>query len=234
MSTPAANPATLVFISHHDDEPCVECGDALGKGRFVTFEKGRGALCLECSDLDHLVFLPAGNTALTRRATKYSTLSAVVLQWSRTRKRNERQGVLVEEAALARAEEECLADAELRERRREREEARREHLDERYVAQFAARIGELFPRLPADEAHAIARHACTKHSGRVGRSAAAKSLEAEAVTLAVGAHARHRHTGYDQLLARGAERWEAREQVGGLVRRLLAEWSADASTDEAN
>jgi len=56
------------------------------------------------SDLDHLVFLPSGDAALTRRATKASSLSAVVVRGSRSRKRYERQGVLVEEPALALAE----------------------------------------------------------------------------------------------------------------------------------
>jgi hypothetical protein len=42
----------------------------------------------------------------------------VVLKWSRARNRYERQGLLVEEQALEKAEEECLADSELRERRR--------------------------------------------------------------------------------------------------------------------
>jgi hypothetical protein len=41
----------------------------------------------------------------------------VVVRWSRARKRYERLGLLVEEAALARAEEECLADAAIREAR---------------------------------------------------------------------------------------------------------------------
>ena len=57
-------------------------------------------LCLTCADLDHLVFLPAGGGAVTRRARKASRLSAVVVQWSRTRKRYERRGILVEEPAL--------------------------------------------------------------------------------------------------------------------------------------
>ena len=68
------------------------------------------------ADLDHLAFLAPGDTALTRRARKYSTLSAVVLKWSRARKRYERQGLLVEEAALQRADAECLNDAEARTR----------------------------------------------------------------------------------------------------------------------
>lgn len=75
--------------------------------------------------MDHLIFLPSGEAALTRRVGKYSTLSAVLLKWSRARKRSERQGLLVEEDALERAEQEWLADAEVRARRREREAERR-------------------------------------------------------------------------------------------------------------
>ena len=67
-----------------------------------------------------LVFLPVGDAALTRRARKHSTLSAVVLEWSRARERHERQGLLVEACALEKAEEECLADGEVRARRQER------------------------------------------------------------------------------------------------------------------
>jgi hypothetical protein len=45
------------------------------------------------------VFLPAGDAALSRRARKASTLSAVVVRFSRPRKRYERQGILVEPKA---------------------------------------------------------------------------------------------------------------------------------------
>jgi hypothetical protein len=44
----------------------------------------------------------------------------VVVQWSRARQRYERQGILAEVEAIAQAERECLADSELRDRRRER------------------------------------------------------------------------------------------------------------------
>jgi hypothetical protein len=114
-----------VFISTGDrDSSCCECGEALGRGAWITLVEGKGALCLACADLDHLIFLPSGNTALTRRARKRSILSAVVLKWSRARKRYERQGLLVEEQAMERAEAECLADGEVRARRREREAER--------------------------------------------------------------------------------------------------------------
>jgi len=86
------------------DSACAECGEELGKGRFLRLEVDR-PLCLGCADLDHLVFLGRGDVALTRRATRYSTVWAVVVRFSRSRKRYERQGVLVEEEALARAEQ---------------------------------------------------------------------------------------------------------------------------------
>jgi hypothetical protein len=106
-----------VFISTTNSS-CDECGENLGRKAWITLAGDRGALCLVCADLDHLVFLPSGDAALTRRARKHSTLSAVVLKWSRPRKRYERQGVLVEEKALGQAEQQCLADSEVRERRR--------------------------------------------------------------------------------------------------------------------
>ncbi len=56
--------------------------------------------------MDHLVFLPAGDATLTRRAKTASRLWAVVVRFSRSRKRYEREGLLVEEAALERAEAE--------------------------------------------------------------------------------------------------------------------------------
>ncbi len=66
--------------------------------------------------------------------------------------------------------------------------------------------------------------ACTKYSGRVGRSAAAKALDEYAVRLAVVAHVRHVQTPYDELLMSGWERGEARHQVEDAVRAVLAEW----------
>lgn len=205
---------------------CTECGDDLGRRAWITLVQDQGALCLACADLDHLLFLPAGDAALTRRARKHSTLSPVVLKWSRARKRYERQGVLVEAQALEQAEEECLADADARARRRKRETERRAELDREYVQRFAARVREFYPRCPPGREVEIAEHACLKYSGRVGRSAAAKSLDEAAVRLAVTAHVRHAETDYDELLGSRYERWEARDQVAGAVARVLAEWEA--------
>jgi hypothetical protein len=96
--------------------------------------------CLACMDLDHLVFLPSGNTALTRRARK-------------------------------------------------------------------ARAG-------------------TRSSGRVGRSAAGRALEENAVTLAVVASIRHENTPYDELLMAGVARSEARDQIREQLDQVLESWRA--------
>src|SRR5215471_9899848 len=98
-----------VVIQPIRDWACAECA---GTGDLLRMDDA-GPLCMACADLDHLVFLPSGDAALTRRAAKASGLSAVVVRWSRTRKRYERQGVLVETGALALAEEQCLSDEDV-------------------------------------------------------------------------------------------------------------------------
>jgi hypothetical protein len=214
-----------VFIANRD-ATCDACGEELGRGAWITLGDGGRALCLTCADLDHLAFLPAGDAALTRRARARSTLSAVVLRWSRARERYERQGLLVEAAALDQAEAERLSDADARARRREREAERRAELDRDYLMSFAGRVRELFPGAPPGREQDIAEHACRKYSGRVGRSAAAKALDAEAVRLAVVAHVRHHETEYDALLASGLGRQEARERVAAGVDEVLLHWQS--------
>jgi hypothetical protein len=213
-----------VFISHRDSI-CDECQEPLGRNAWVRLAGERGALCLACADLDHLAFLPTGDAALTRRARKHSGLSAVVLRWSSARKRYERQGLLVEEQALAQAERECLEDRASRERRSVREAIRRDELDQDYVSRFANRVRALYPSCPVGREQVIAEHACRKYSGRVGRSASAKRLDDESVRLAVVAHVRHAETNYDKLLTQGGDRFEARDQVRDSVERVLAAWA---------
>ncbi len=88
-----------VFVTA-GESTCGECDEVLGRDAWITLAGERGALCPSCADLDHLVFLPAGDVALTWRARKHAALTAIVLKWSRARKHYERQGLLVEEAAL--------------------------------------------------------------------------------------------------------------------------------------
>src|ERR1700722_18013411 len=101
----------LVVFDILRESKCTDCGKEVLRGDFL-FMEGDRPLCLTCADLDHLVYLPRGDTALTRRARKHSALSAVVVRFSRARTRYERQGVLVEEPALEQAEAQCAADAD--------------------------------------------------------------------------------------------------------------------------
>jgi ribosomal protein L14 len=66
---------------------------------------------MTCAELNHLVYLPRGDAAVTRRAKKASSLSAVVVRFSRSRRRYERQGILVEQAALDAAAQSRSPDA---------------------------------------------------------------------------------------------------------------------------
>jgi hypothetical protein len=215
-----SRPPDLVVIMPLREFTCSGCG---GSGELLIMEDP-GPLCLTCADLDHLVFLPSGNAAMTRRATKASGLSAVVVRFSRSRKRYERQGVLVDEAALEQAEQDCLADEEARARRRERDEERRADQDQGFQADLQAEIVRLYPGCPTERAEAIARHAGARGSGRVGRSRAGRALDAGAIELMVAASLRHQDTDYDELLMSGTSREEARHQVRDLVGRILEQW----------
>ena len=215
----------VVFIVRRDTE-CSECESEIWHGGFLRLEN-KEPLCLSCADLDHLEYVPRGDAALTRRSKKHSRMYAVVVQWSRTRKRYERQGILAEPEAIERAEEECLADADLREARRVREVLRREKLDQKYIETFSDQIQKRYPKCPLDEEKKIAAHACRKYSGRVGRSQAAKELDPETVYLAVQAHVRHWHTKYDELLMIGWERFEARAEIQDEVEDILEQWRGD-------
>ena len=227
----AGSEGEIVVFSVVRPSKCTECGAELWKGSLLRLE-GEKALCTGCADLDRLEFLPSGDAAVTRRAVCIR-FRAVVVRWSRTRKRYERQGILVEPEAFA-AEEESLADAELRARRQARSAERRETQDHAFVAAFASAIREQYPSCPTTEETEIAEHACRKYSGRIGRTAAAKELSPEAIRLAVIAHIRHVHTNYDELLARYADRDSARERVRIKVSAILGNWQRPGESEKAN
>lgn len=223
VSSDESKPKELLVFDILRESKCVECGHELLGGDFLFMESAR-PLCLACADLDHLVYLPRGDTALTRRARKHSALSAVVVRFSRARKRYERQGVLIEEAALERAEAECYADAEERSAQRKQAAIVRDKQDQILTARMAESIRQMFPGCPAEEAWAIAAHTSVRGSGRVGRTAAGRELEKDALTAAVIAAIRHRHTRYDQLLMKGLGRMDARDAVRDDIDRVLERW----------
>jgi len=210
----------LVVVIPADTWTCATCRDT---GPYLIME-GTEPHCLTCTDLDHLVLLPAGNAALSRRAKQESGLSAVVVRFNRRRKVYQRSGLLIEEAALARAEDRCLADEEVRLRRRERDAGRRAEQDVEYQARMAAEIARLFPGCPPERARRVAEHAGLRGSGRVGRTAAARALDEQAITLAVVASVRHEDTDYDRLLMAGVPRMEARDRIRDAIDRKLTEF----------
>lgn len=92
----ARRPPELVVIRAHDEWKCHRCG---GTGDLLIMEPP-GPACLACAGLGTLEYLPSGDVGLTRRARASSAKFAVVVRFSRARKRYERQGLLVEPEAL--------------------------------------------------------------------------------------------------------------------------------------
>jgi len=90
-------PELVVVRPLHAEWTRHRCG---GTGDLLMMETP-GPACLRCVGLDDLEYLPAGDAALTRHAKAKSTRYAVVVRFSRTRRRYERQGLLVEPQALA-------------------------------------------------------------------------------------------------------------------------------------
>jgi hypothetical protein len=96
-------PPELVVIQPLKQEwKCHRCG---GTGDLLVMEKP-GPTCLGCAGLGDLEFLPSGDALLTRRVKARSARHAVVVRFSRSRKRYERQGLLVEPKVLADVERE--------------------------------------------------------------------------------------------------------------------------------
>src|SRR6266704_93764 len=90
-------PELLVIQPLNDTWKCHRCG---GTGDLLIMESP-GPACLRCAGLDDLQFLSAGDALLTRRAKAKSPRHAVVVRFSKSRRRYERQGLLVEPQALA-------------------------------------------------------------------------------------------------------------------------------------
>jgi hypothetical protein len=95
-------PELVVVQPLKPDWRCHRCGDS---GNLLMMENA-GPACLRCVGLDDLEFLSAGDALLTRRAKAKSARHAVVVRFSKSRRRYERQGLLVEAAAMTAAQRE--------------------------------------------------------------------------------------------------------------------------------
>ncbi len=102
----ASRAPDLVVVQPLNHEwTCHRCG---GTGGLLMMENS-GPACLRCVGLDGLEFLPAGDALLSRRVKAKSTRWAVVVRFSRSRRRYERQGLLVEPLALAEVQHDLVA-----------------------------------------------------------------------------------------------------------------------------
>ena len=216
------SPNPVVFLNLRQAH-CSECGTEIEQGSFLFLEREE-PLCLQCARLDDLEFLPSGDTALTRRASRYSGRVAVVVRFSRSRGRYERQGILVETSGLEKAERECLEDADQRAVARAHGADRRRKQDAELASQMTKQIARLFPGCPASEVAQVAEHTARRGSGRVGRTEAGRNLDENALTLAVIAAIRHKHTPYEELLASGVDRVTARQQILATAEEIMARW----------
>jgi len=98
LAEKASRAPDLVMIRPLNSEwKCHRCG---GTGDLLVMENP-GPACLGCVGLDGLEFLPAGDALLSRLVKVKSTTCAVIVSFSRSRRRYERQGLLVEPLALA-------------------------------------------------------------------------------------------------------------------------------------
>jgi hypothetical protein len=89
-------PELVVVQPLNREWTCHRCG---GSGDLLMMENP-GPACLRCVGLDDLEFLAAGDALLTRRVKAQSARYAVVVRFSRSRRRYERQGLLVEPQIL--------------------------------------------------------------------------------------------------------------------------------------
>lgn len=106
LAKKASRPPELVVVMPLNKEwKCHRCGQ---RGDLLIMEKP-GPACLRCVGLDDLEYLSSGDALLTRRAKAKSVRAAVVVRFSRSRRRYERQGLLVEPQALAAAQREISA-----------------------------------------------------------------------------------------------------------------------------
>ena len=94
-------PELVAVMPLKADWKCHRCG---GTGGLLVMEDP-GPACLRCLGMDDLEFVQSGDALLTRRLKAKSARGAVVVRFSRARKRYERQGILVEPRILAEVQE---------------------------------------------------------------------------------------------------------------------------------
>lgn len=217
-------PNLRVFIKNgKNDDPCKKCGTTIYRKNFI-YTEANSIYCLDCAGLGKLTFHPSGDATLSRRAKKFTSKFAEVVEFNKRRKRYERRGILVEEKALEMAKQSCESDASDRAVKRVKSAKKRFEEDKDFSVQFCCKVKQLFPNCPSDEVIAISEHATVRGSGRVGRTAAAKKLDDESIRLAVIAYIRHKHTDYDRLLLNRTPKKTCRRLIQPVLQKKLKSW----------
>jgi hypothetical protein len=215
-----------IYLTKKETLKCSNCKKSVRFGQaYVAETESHRGTCFACSPFVKSAFLEPGNAALTRRSKKHSAYCGILFKWNRRRKRFERKGQYVEAKAIAIAELECEEDAKKRALKNEKAAIKRVEEDEIYVAAFSEAIRNRYPNCPKNREVAIAKHACEKYSGRVGRTANAKQFDGEMIDLAVEAHIRHKETNYDSQFNKGITKRAIRSNVKQDITKVLHRWS---------
>ncbi len=215
-----------IFLTKKKTLSCAKCGKAIAQGEaYVAESEKHKGTCFACSPYVNATFLKPGNAALTRRSKKHSSYCGVVYAWNARRKRFDRRGQYVEAEAIVKAQRECEADQEERKLKNERAAIRRAEQEKVYIAEFSKAIRAMYPNCPKNREFEIAKHACEKYSGRVGRTAKAKEFDKKMIDLAVEAHIRHTETNYDHQFGVGKTKRDIRSDVKPYIMSTLRKWS---------
>jgi len=88
---------------------CTQCKRELQQGSYQFIEAGQ-SLCLCCANLSELEYLPKGEIQLTHLVKKEKIKSTDFVEFIRSNKRYENQGLLVEKEALRKARQDLMAE----------------------------------------------------------------------------------------------------------------------------
>ncbi len=165
-------------------------------------------------------FVQRGNAALTREIKAHCEIVYVAME--RTRKFNRVRGLWAPENVIAEAQKVVAASAERREAQREKARVARADRHEEALDELDEALGAMFPSMPLQDAELIVDHAFEVGSGRVGRTT--KLPLEKQLRWATRAYIRHNYTAYDELLANGISRDDARFFVEKQVDEKLDAW----------
>ncbi|MDA2891923.1 DUF2293 domain-containing protein [Mycolicibacterium sp. BiH015] len=178
---------------------CANCG---GIHDLILDDSG---LCRDCAGLGHLVFLPSGAAALTRRTVKAAPTSAVVL---RANTRNVRHGILADQRAIELAALQCLRDHQYL-----------SEVGEQIRHDIADAIRTEFPGCPQSRADAIAYDAAVRR-----RNARSGATDPDYICEIVQDSVRRVDTEYDDLSLIGLDRVEAERKTQAQVDNVIDTW----------